>query len=107
MRTGEAKGQIVKRDGHPVSSNRAKELPANATKADPVLVDGVVGQIRTILAQTVSRGMDEVGRLLLREFFHNDPARYSSQSHAKHASLRLLMERCESMELPVRRTLSS
>ncbi|MFO0754971.1 MAG: hypothetical protein U0359_00650 [Byssovorax sp.] len=104
MSTAKAKSQLVKSNGHSVPSKGTPALPVNATTADAKLVDGVVGQIRDILAQTVSRGMDDVGRLLLREFFDDNPALYTSTSHTKHASLRLLMDRCESMELPVRRT---
>ena len=79
-------------------------LPASAASEDEKLVDGVVEKIQTILADTLVRGMDEVGKLLLREFFEDNPALYTSTSHAKHASLRLLLKRCETMDLPVRRT---
>ena len=79
-------------------------LPASATTADPALVDRVAEQVRDILLKTVSRGMDRVGQLLLRELFDDTPALYTSGSHAKHASLRLLLERCGTMDLPVRRT---
>jgi hypothetical protein len=102
VRPGRQSSELMKDDveDRPV----VMELPANAKRADPTLVDGVVGQIRGILALTVSRGMDEVGQLLLREFFDNNPTLYSSVSPTKHASLRLLMDRCETMDLPVRRT---
>lgn len=79
-------------------------VPKSATTADAALVDGVVEDIRGILVKTVARGMEEVGRLLLKRFFDDDPALYGSSSHAKHASLRLLLERADSMDLPVRRT---
>src|SRR5258708_34000084 len=48
--------------------------------------------------------MDEVGRYLLQTFYANDPELYFSASPSKHASLRLLIERCESMDFPVSRT---
>jgi hypothetical protein len=41
---------------------------------------------------------------LLREFYDDDPELYRSTSPMKHASLSLLIERCESLELPVSRT---
>lgn len=96
-----AKAEMVIHQGEPT---KEIELPASAAAEDAELVAGVVEEIRGILAKTVARGTDEVGRLLLREFFDDNPALYTSTSHTKHASLRLLLERCETMELPVRRT---
>src|SRR5207253_10235165 len=60
--------------------------------------------IRGELAKTVARGIDEVGRYLLQTFYDDDPELYFSASPNKHASLRLLIERCESMDFPVSRT---
>lgn len=79
-------------------------LPACAEKADQALVDRVALQIRTILKDTVVRGTEEVGQFLLREFFNNDPNLYASASHSKHASLRMLEDRCDTLDLPVRRS---
>lgn len=93
-----SKTAIVKRD------DVDAEVPTSARTADAALVDGVVEDIRAILAKTVARGMEDVGRLLLKRFFDDNPALYSSSSHAKHASLRLLLERADSMDLPVKRT---
>lgn len=78
--------------------------PAAAAKADHALVERTVSHLRDVLAKTVTRGMDEVGQYLLKQFYDDDPELYFSASPNKHASLRLLIERCESMELPVRRT---
>lgn len=80
------------------------KLPKSATSSDAALVDRVVVEIQGILSKTVARGMDEVGRVLLREFYDDNPENYRSQNPTKHASLRLLLDRCESMELPVRKT---
>jgi hypothetical protein len=79
-------------------------LPRSADLEDAVLVDRAVHHIRAVLASTVSRGMEEVGRYLLEEFFDNDPRLYFSTAPKKHASLRLLIARAESLDLPVSRT---
>lgn len=79
-------------------------LPASADRLDRDLVDRSVSDIREIIARTVSRGQDEVGRYLLREFFENDPEVYLASGPNRHASLRRLIDRCESIELPVSRT---
>lgn len=79
-------------------------LPASAEKADKTLVDRAVSHIRDVVSKTIARGLDDVGTYLLREFYDDDPALYYSASPSKHASLNLLIERCESLELPVSRT---
>ena len=80
------------------------DLPASAEKADEALIDRAVAHIREVVARTVSRGLDDIGTYLLREFYDNDPELYFSRSTSKHASLNMLIERCESLELPVSRT---
>ena len=80
------------------------KLPSCARQEDKSLVARAAGDIRAILARTVAHGMAEVGDYLLREFYDDNPALYRSASHAKHASIRLLEQRCGTMELPVRRT---
>jgi len=79
-------------------------LPASAEKVDKALVDRAVAHIRDVVSKTVARGLDDVGTYLLREFYEDDPALYLSASPSKHASLSMLVERCESLELPVSRT---
>lgn len=79
-------------------------LPASAEKVDKALVDRAVSHIRDVVSKTVARGLDDVGTYLLREFYDDDPALYLSASPSKHASLSTLIERCESLELPVSRT---
>lgn len=78
-------------------------LPACARAVDEALVDRVASQIRTIVGRTVARGMQEVGELLLRTFYDDDPALYKSTRPSKHVSLRMLERRCETLNLPVRR----
>lgn len=80
------------------------ELPASAGKVDKDLVERAVSDLRELVAKTVARGQDEVGQYLLRAFFEDDPEVYLSSGPSRHVSLRRLMERCESMELPVSRT---
>lgn len=79
-------------------------LPASAAKVDKALVDLAVSHIRDVVSKTVARGLDDVGTYVLREFYDDDPALYLSASPSKHASLSTLIERCESLELPVSRT---
>src|SRR5713101_3950019 len=80
------------------------ELPASASKVDRDLVDRSVTHIREVIAKTLSAGQDEIGRYLLKSFFNDDPEVYQSQVATKHLSLRKLLDRCESLELPVSRT---
>jgi hypothetical protein len=79
-------------------------IPDSAERIDRQLVDRSVTEIREIIAKTVSRGQDEVGRYLLKEFFDGDPAIYLAAGPTRHASLAKLMDRCESIELPVSKT---
>lgn len=95
----EVRAEIVKRE---FQNNTL--VPRSAEKPDRGLVEESVEHIREILARTVTRGMDEVGRYLLKEFYDDNAELYFSFSPTKHASLRMLVERCESLDLPVRRT---
>jgi hypothetical protein len=79
-------------------------LPASAEKVDKALVERAVSHIRDVVSKTVARGLDDVGTYLLREFYDDDPALYLSATPSKHASLSMLIERCESLDLPVSRT---
>jgi hypothetical protein len=79
-------------------------LPRSAEKVDRELVERAVLHIRGELTKTVACGVDEVGRYLLQTFYDDDPDLYYSASPNEHASLRLLIERCESMDFPVSRT---
>jgi hypothetical protein len=107
-----AKGPAVSDRKHALATRNAElieaavaiEIPESADKLDRELVDRSVAQIREIIAKTVSRGQDEVGRYLLKEFFDDDPAVYVASGPTKHASLTRLLERCESIELPVSKT---
>ncbi len=79
-------------------------LPASAAKQDTKLVDKAAKQIRDILARTVSQGLEDVGNFLLDTFYDGKPELYQSLKPSKHASLTLLEERCETLDLPVSRT---
>jgi hypothetical protein len=100
----ERKSVLAKREDDQTASATLLVLPKSAEKADRDLVERSVAHIRGLLAKTVTRGMEEVGRYVLREFYDDDPELYLSASPNKHASLRLLIERCESLDFPVSRT---
>jgi hypothetical protein len=91
---------LAKRAAH----SEATAAPQSALTEDNELVESSVEHIRELLARTIARGMDEVGKYLLKTFYDNSPELYFSMNQTKHASLRLLLNRCESLELPVRRT---
>lgn len=77
------------------------ELPDSAIAADEELVAEAVVRIRQLLAKTVQRGLEEVGQFLLDQFYDGSTEAYMSTSAYKHVSLRLLMDRCGTVELPV------
>jgi hypothetical protein len=87
-----------------VVADQEPAVPASATKPDAKLVDKAAKQIRDILARTVSQGLEEVGNYLLDTFYEGKPELYQSMKPSKHASLTLLEDRCETLELPVSRT---
>jgi len=87
-----------------VVAEQEPALPASATKQDEKLVDKAAKQIREILARTVAQGLEEVGTYLLDTFYEGKPELYQSLKPSKHASLSLLEERCETLDLPVSRT---
>lgn len=72
--------------------------------ADEKLVERAVKDLQGILRTTVNRGMEEIGTYLLDKFYGGSPEAYLSTSPTKHASLSLLLQRCESLDLPIRRT---
>ena len=80
------------------------ELPANATTGDVNLVDRAARQVKEIIARTMSRGLEDVGNYLLETFYDGNPALYRSLRPWKHASLTMLEQRCETLDLPVSRT---
>jgi len=100
----ERRNVLTTRDASGGANVTVVALPRSAEKVDRELVEQAVAHIRDALAKTVTRGMDEVGRYLLKTFYDDDPELYFSASPSKHASLRLLIERCESMDFPVSRT---
>ncbi len=100
----ERRNALTKRDASDSTDAIAVALPRSAEKVNRELVERAVSHIRDVLAKTVTRGVDEVGGYLLQAFYDDDPELYFSASPNKHASLRLLMERCESMDFPVSRT---
>lgn len=79
-------------------------VPESAQKLDRALVDRAASRIRELVNKTVARGLDEVGTFLLKEFFDDDPEVFFASGPNKHASLLKLIDRCDSLELPVSRT---
>lgn len=51
----------------------------------------------------MSQGLEDVGNYLLETFYDNDIELYHSLKRNKHASLSLLEQRCETIDLPVSR----
>lgn len=82
----------------------ATPLVMSTEEPDERLVDQAVEDLQAILAETVSRGMEQIGTYLLDAFYSGSPDAYLSTTPSKHASLNLLMQRCETLELPIRRT---
>lgn len=84
-------------------SDRASPSPlrARASSASTALVDRATRDIRAILARTLARGMDEIGTYLLDTFYRGDPDEYRSPTSPRHLSLRVLAERCGTIDLPV------
>jgi len=80
-------------------------LPGCALRADADLVEEAAGRLKIIALGTVAKGMAEMGAYLLDTFYDGKPDLYRSAAPRKHASLRLLMERCESVDVPVSRSL--
>ncbi len=70
-------------------------------------VERAMQDIRQIVTDTVARGADLVGAYVLKTFYDDDPAAYTSKSHHKHASLNRLIAHCGTSELPVSRTFLS
>lgn len=70
-------------------------------------IDRVACDIREILSRTLAKGMEEIGAYLLHAFYDDDIALYRSRSPTKVASLRALVERCGTIDLPVSPTFLS
>lgn len=79
-------------------------LPACALEEDVGLVEEATQVLRALLLGTMAKGFAELGTYLLDTFYDGDPVLYRSAAPRKHASLSLLMDRCESMDLPVSRS---
>jgi hypothetical protein len=68
------------------------------------LVEKATSDIRQILAETVVQSQRRVGEYILANFYNNDVEEYRRHTPKKHASLNALAEKCETMELPVKKT---
>ncbi len=79
-------------------------VPEEEVKVDEELVEKAVKEIKSILAQTVIKGMIDVGAYVLKEFFNDDPELASSRNPLKNASYRSLVEKCETADMPVGKT---
>ena len=89
------------------SSRAVAKATQNAEHADDVLVRRAAKDIQGILARTVQRGLEEVGSYVLEHFYGGAIELYRSTSPTKHASLALLIDRCDSLDFPVSKTLLS
>ncbi len=85
----------------------ATVLPRGAAAIDERLVNAAASEIKKILGNTLAKGMEEVGAYLLEKFYDGDPDLYASASPTKHASLRKLVDKCGTLELPVSATFLS
>jgi len=63
-----------------------------------------VAWIQTTLIKTLHKGVAEIGDYVFDRFFGGDPERLHSRAPNKNASFRSLLERCESVDLPLRQT---
>ncbi len=80
-------------------------LPDCALKEDKRLVDEAAARLKALAFNTMAKGIADMGAYLLDTFYEGDPELYRSAAPRKHASLRLLLERCESVDVPVSRSL--
>lgn len=78
--------------------------PGSAEVLDTVLVDRAVDRIKKMTSRTDVQGLSEVGQYLFKEFFGGDIDAYRSADPGRHASLRGLQARCETLDPPVSRS---
>lgn len=71
---------------------------------DNDLVEKATQDIKQILAETVVQSQRRVGEYILKNFYNDDIEEYQRHSPKKHASLNALVDKCETMELPVKKT---
>jgi hypothetical protein len=71
---------------------------------DKKLVDDAARWIREKVEATVHKGALEIGEYVLEVFFDGDPDQVRSKSPRKRASFRALVEKCDSVDLPVSRS---
>jgi hypothetical protein len=91
----------------PLSGEKAKANAVNVESPDEVLVRRAMKDIKAILGRTLQKGLEEVGTYILEHFYGNDLELYRSTAPSKHASLSLLVAKCDTMELPVSKTFLS
>jgi hypothetical protein len=77
--------------------------PRENDAPDEELVDEATTFIREAIRKTVERGMLEIGEYLFRKFFDADPD-VVRQKSCKTASFRALLDRCDTLELPLGKT---
>lgn len=76
----------------------------SADDVDQRLVEEAVAFVRDAIQRTVERGYNEIGQFVFRRFFGGDLAQLRSKAWNKGASFRALLERCDTLELPLRRS---
>ena len=82
----------------------ATALAARVDTLDKQLVEEGVRWIRRKLAETLFKGLSEIGIYVLDKFFGGDAERARSKARTKNASFRSLVKRCESTDLPISRS---
>jgi len=74
------------------------------TEVDEKLVNRALQDIRVILDETVGQAQIRIGAYILETFYDNKIEEYRAHNPKKHASLNALVEKCESIDLPVKKT---
>jgi hypothetical protein len=72
--------------------------------ADDALVERACVKITEIAQRTLFKGMSDIGNYLLTHFFDDDPELARSKAPNKNASYRALLNRCETLDLPVKKS---
>jgi hypothetical protein len=86
------------------SEVKTAEIVPKEELVDEKLVDEAAKHIQKTLAETVARGVMEVGGYVFQKFFDGDVGKVTSRDPAKSASFAKLAERCGTAEMPISKT---